>query len=349
MADEWKINESDFIKQETPEKRILFILKYAILAPSTHNSQPWLFKIKNSSVEIYIDESRRLPQADPSGRDVYVSIGCMLENLIIAARYFGIYERHIYHLKGNFAAEVFFKSSDNTQQTVRNMGQYALFNVIAKRINARGLFEDKPIDKAILDFIDTLRKNVQSEIPLPTDIRTDFITDKGKIKQLAELTAQGLKIAHSSPIFRKEISRWLISNFSKRKTGLPGYSLKMPGIISIFFPGLVKLFNLGFPLSKLNYASFASSPMVCVLSSRNDEPVTWLDIGRLAERLMLGFNAKGVKTSVFVAALEMGDLYKPAQAILGNDQRPQFLFCAGYMNEEQKHTPRELVEKRLIS
>ena len=340
MNNVWKIEERLFNQQVTARDKIKFLLKYAVLAPSTHNSQPWLFKIKDNSVEIYIDESRKLPQADPLGRDLYISIGCMLENLIIAARYFGFYERHVYHLKDDFVAEVFFKSAHNAQQNL-------LFNAITTRVNARGVFDNKPVDKAILDYVADL---VKPETEFEGGIRFDFISEKNKITRLAELTARGLKMAHSSHVFRQEMSRWLISNFSKRKTGLPGYSLKMPGIVSIFFPALVCFFNFGFLLSKLNYASFTSSPGVCVLSSQNDEPEAWLDTGRLAERLMLGFNAREIKTSVFVAALEMGDLYKSAQETLniGLNWRPQFLFCAGYMSGGQKHTPRESVEERLI-
>ena len=183
---------------------------------------------KNDSVKIYIDDSRRLPRADPSGRDLYISIGCMLENLIIAASYFGLYERHVYHLKDNFVAEVFFKPLDNTQQTVRNMQQYLLFNIIAKRVNARGLFKNKPIDKAVLDYIGILSKmQFQPKISLPTDIRVDFVSDKEKIKRMAKLTARGLKIAHSSPVFRREMST-VFHCMQWRECGPDGSMIKEP-------------------------------------------------------------------------------------------------------------------------
>lgn len=43
-----KINISDFPEKGSLEFQIKFVLNYAILAPSTHNSQPWLFKIEAS-------------------------------------------------------------------------------------------------------------------------------------------------------------------------------------------------------------------------------------------------------------------------------------------------------------
>lgn len=43
-------------------------LKYAILAPSSHNTQPWLFKIVGEdTIEVYADDSRWLKIADSLG------------------------------------------------------------------------------------------------------------------------------------------------------------------------------------------------------------------------------------------------------------------------------------------
>lgn len=65
------------------QESIKEILKYGILAPSTHNTQPWLFKVKDNSVEIYYDPKLKLPEADKEGRDLYISMGCLIENIII--------------------------------------------------------------------------------------------------------------------------------------------------------------------------------------------------------------------------------------------------------------------------
>lgn len=48
------------------EERSRFLLQYAVLAPSSHNSQPWAFAVEGGEVHVYADESRRLDVADPS-------------------------------------------------------------------------------------------------------------------------------------------------------------------------------------------------------------------------------------------------------------------------------------------
>ncbi|MEK6883506.1 MAG: nitroreductase, partial [Nanoarchaeota archaeon] len=87
-----RINFSDFPVKADLESQIKFLLNYAILAPSTHNSQPWLFKIKKSECQMYYDPRLVLPEADPKTRDLHISIGCAVENLILAAKYFNIFD-----------------------------------------------------------------------------------------------------------------------------------------------------------------------------------------------------------------------------------------------------------------
>jgi len=58
----------------------------AILSSNAHNAQPWLFKLGKSSIDIKADTSRNLGAVDPNLRELYISIGCALENLTLAAK-----------------------------------------------------------------------------------------------------------------------------------------------------------------------------------------------------------------------------------------------------------------------
>ena len=140
MKTPWEIKKENFPNRGSLADKIRFVLGYAILAPSTHNSQPWLFKIKNDSCKIYYDPKLRLPEADPLGRDLYISMGCMIDNLLIAANYFGIFKNVNINLKINFVAEVFFQNLGN-----KNLDLEYLVDTIPKRFNSRGFFESKPL------------------------------------------------------------------------------------------------------------------------------------------------------------------------------------------------------------
>jgi hypothetical protein len=63
----------------------LALVSAAILAASPHNTQPWLFKVSASAIELHIDTSRNVGALDPYLREEHIGIGCALENLMLAA------------------------------------------------------------------------------------------------------------------------------------------------------------------------------------------------------------------------------------------------------------------------
>lgn len=334
VKDPWSIRREDFPKKGTIEDQIKFVLSYAILAPSTHNSQPWLFKIQAGFCKIYYDKNLKLPEADPLGRDLYISIGCMLENLVTVADYFGIFGDMKLYFKDDYIGEIFFKTYGD-----QNLGVENLVDAIPKRINARGLFEPGILPYELKTRLAALNNN---EL-----IRTSFITEKEKIEELAGLTAEGLRYAYAKKSFRREMFKWMHNSLTRKRDGLPGYSLRMPFVISFIMPTLVKFLNVSPILAKLNRKSVASAPMICILSSKESSPKTWLEIGRLAQRMMLQLVSDGMRTSIFVASIEMGDFHNRVREISGADGDPQFLFCAGHMKKVQKHSPRKSLEKIL--
>ncbi|PAX56133.1 hypothetical protein [Brunnivagina elsteri] len=85
----WNIKEKDFPKTSTKAEQLKFLLNYAILAPSSHNTQPWYFKIRSDAVYLYADRTRALPIADPQGRELIISCGTTLFNLRMALHHFG--------------------------------------------------------------------------------------------------------------------------------------------------------------------------------------------------------------------------------------------------------------------
>lgn len=56
------------------------------LAPSPHNSQPWLFRVADTWIELYLDTKRNTRALDPYLREAHLGLGCALENVVLAAR-----------------------------------------------------------------------------------------------------------------------------------------------------------------------------------------------------------------------------------------------------------------------
>lgn len=333
------ISPQDFPSGGKKKEKIEFLLQYAVLAPSTHNIQPWLFKIKENSCEIHVNPDLHLPEGDATKRNAYISLGCSLENLIVAAKYFGMYDKHVYHIDKdhNKAVEVFFH--EDQQDLVDDLEDF--LEAIKNRVNVRGMFLQESLDEEILSSFLELNQDYRAQ--------GHFITDKKKIKEIANLTALGMKHAHGKKSFRKEMSKLINHNLSRKIYGIHGYSMKMPTPLSFFLPKMIRFFNLGFVLGKLNYKSVSSAPMVCVISSPKEDPEFWLEVGRLAQMFMLKAKLSNLKTSIYVAAIEMGgELLEELKNVLQTDNIPQFLICTGKMKGSHKLTPRWSVEEKLV-
>ena len=63
----------------------------AVLAPSSHNTQPWFFQLSESAVDLFADRTRALPANDPEDRELAISCGCALTNLRIGAASAGLH------------------------------------------------------------------------------------------------------------------------------------------------------------------------------------------------------------------------------------------------------------------
>ena len=82
--DEWR----------TSTKGPLNLVRAAILAANPHNSQPWLFHVTPTQIELFADLHRNLGSVDPFLIEMHIGLGCALENLLLAAATNG-YSTHL--------------------------------------------------------------------------------------------------------------------------------------------------------------------------------------------------------------------------------------------------------------
>lgn len=61
------------------------LVRYASLAPSSHNTPCWKFGMGQHSISVVSDLSRRCPAVDLDDHHLFVSLGCATENLVQAA------------------------------------------------------------------------------------------------------------------------------------------------------------------------------------------------------------------------------------------------------------------------
>jgi hypothetical protein len=72
----WTLREADFPIGGTAAARARYLLRYAILAPSTKNTQPWKFSIDGDRIDILPDLTRWLRVSDPDQRELHLRDAC---------------------------------------------------------------------------------------------------------------------------------------------------------------------------------------------------------------------------------------------------------------------------------
>ena len=203
----WDVRETDFPATGRPAEQLRFLLRYAVLAPSGHNTQPWLFKIDDDAVELYADRTRALPVVDPDDRELTISCGAALFHLRIALRHFGY-----------AGAVATFPDPDDPDLLARiHMGksrsasaqEQALFDAIGKRHTNRQAFEQRAVPE---DVLITLQQAAHAE-----GAWLYLVQGEENRTALVGLIALGDRMQWADKHFRRELAAWARPSRNQRR------------------------------------------------------------------------------------------------------------------------------------
>jgi hypothetical protein len=143
----WHIDDSEFYEIESFGDQMRFLVRFAILAPSSHNSQPWEFRVTSEGVEVFADRGRGLPAIDPDERELLMSVGAAITNFRVAAAHFGFDTTVLYESRLEESLPLALISVCETCAPRSDLAQ--LFNAIRKRHTNREPFDGKPISPQV--------------------------------------------------------------------------------------------------------------------------------------------------------------------------------------------------------
>jgi len=141
----WNVSEDEFPDGSPLEEQAKFLLRYAILAPSSHNSQPWRFAIRDEAIEISYNETRWLEIADQDKRELFISIGCALENFCIAAEHFDIGHEITYRADEDDDLVATVTLEPDSEPSFSRPSE--LFDELTERYTSHQLFEDQALPR----------------------------------------------------------------------------------------------------------------------------------------------------------------------------------------------------------
>lgn len=323
----WQINEKHFPWDKDSNEKLIFLLKYAILAPSSHNTQPWKFSVGEDEIRIFADQTRGLKVADPDQQELYISVGCALENLLIAAEHFNYGHQVTYFPKSDqeeLVAIVKFKPQDQHVPLIRDP---ALFNVIPTRHTNRKFYEERFIPQTDLQRLQNccVEKGIWLHL-------TDDIEIKRKVD---ELIIRGDVIQFSDPAYREELGYWI----GQGVFGTP-WLLSKIGELAITY------MNMGKGQAKKDSKVLMSAPILAALSSRMNDRESQVKIGQVFERLCLMATLLKISVHPMNQILEIPELKTEVGKLIPMpDVFPQLTFRMGYAEPEKECTPRRPLEE----
>ena len=294
----------------------LGLVHYATLAANGHNTQPWKFAIRGDVIEIHPDYSRELPNVDPQQREMWISLGCALENLLAAARAAG------------YSAEVAYPDSIDVIRVslTSDLAQSdPLFDAIPRRQNTRSEYDGKPIPAADLDQILSL--------PSEPGVSLRFVTNSAEMEMLVDYVNQGNLSQYADPAFVDELIDWLRFNKKDALAAMDGLYSACSGNPEV--PGwLGRLFVAGTrpqQQADLDARKLRSSSAAVVIASETEVKSAWVRTGQVYERLALKLTALGIKSAFLNQPIEVPQLRSQFQnAIRLGTSVPQLLMRIGY-------------------
>jgi len=313
-------------------ERIRFLLQWAVLAPSRHNTQPWTFEIEGDELRVYADASRSLPAADPDGRQLVMSCGAALVNLRLAAAHFGratSAEILPGHRRDGLLARVRLEERSASTPEAEE-----LFRAIPRRrTNRLPLDGREPPEGLVTALLREARREGVSLRPVEENQR----------RVVADLIAEGDGGAWSSSRFRGEVAGWTRTNRSGRRDGVPGYALGMSDAAALVHPLLVRLQNPARSEADRDRRRALRSKALLVLSTQRDGEAEWLRAGEALQRVLLRATASGLFASYFAQPIESPALRRRLADAIGDPGAPQIMFRLGY-GLDPRATPRRQVE-----
>lgn len=330
----WTISAEDFPHSGTSEQKLEFLLGYAVLAPSSHNTQPWLFRVRGDEVELYADRTRSLHVSDPDDRELIISCGAALAHLRIAARHFGYLG----------AVEILPDPGDPDLvarvrlgfQGVQSVSENLVFHAIPKRRTNRLPFSTDPVPESLVQALETAADAEGSWLQIVRDEQTRYA--------IADLVACGDRVQWANKRFRLELAAWVHPNHSRRGDGIPGYAQGIDDLMSYAGPLVVRTFDMGEGQAAKDRQVATGSPLLTVLGTQGDTARDWIAAGQALATVLLRARVEDVWASFLNQPIELPDTRSRLAAVLRCVGFPQLILRFGF-GEDIKPTPRRQIRE----
>jgi nitroreductase len=322
----WEIEATEFPLGGRPREQLRHLLRYAVLAPSTKNTQPWRFRVDDWAIHVFADLRRWQKVADADQRELHVSLGCAIENLLIAAAYF---EFDVFPLlfpdpqRATHVATVEFARTG----VLRTPDIERLFAAMTRRMTSHKMFRSDPVPPQLLAEIAAC-----AETP---DILVFLADDDETRRRIDWLNLEADRALFASADYREEIGHWV----GQGVFGTPWLLSKLGELVYTYI-------NVGERTARLDHEVLLSAPVVGVICTRDNDRRAFVRAGQVFERVFLEATAHGLAMQPMSQTIEVVETRRALRDLVSphHEWIPQQPFRLGFPVERPKdHTPRRSV------
>ena len=337
--DPFAIDAGDYPTTGSRADQIRFLLGYAVLAPSGHNTQPWRFRIGADTVEVIADRTRALPVVDPHDRELAISCGAAIGTFEVAARNFGL-----------AASVVPTPDADDpdllarlriTEGGIATADDTTLFRAICRRRTNRTAYAMSVLPAGL---VDACRDDVAS-----LGVTLSACEDGATRRAVAALVAEGDRRQFDDPSFRRELALWIHSARLGARDGMSGAGFGMPDLLSGVGRFMIRTFDLGGSVAAADEKKILEgSPMLFVLGSPGDRADHWVNTGRALSRVLLRLTSRDIAASYLNQPIEVESLRPQLREVVGMSAVPQLLLRVGRGQSHPAATVRRDLDEVLL-
>lgn len=197
-----------------------FLVECAIKAPSGHNTQPWKFENIDHGIIIHPDFKRALPVVDAENYELYISLGCALENLLIAAKQKD-YNCNVRYPENASSSIIIDLTKDDAGKGTFDI----LFNEIVKRQVTKSKYNDKSLSDDVLKQLGSCF-NFEG-------ITMRILDSKKDLENLIPLIIEANNLQFNNRNFLNELVHWIRfskNEAKKKQDGIWSATMGMPGL-----------------------------------------------------------------------------------------------------------------------
>ncbi|MEO7851900.1 MAG: Tat pathway signal protein, partial [Rubrivivax sp.] len=260
------------------------LVRQAILAPSSHNTQCWRFQIAPQSISIAPDLTRRCPVVDPDDHHVFVSLGCATENMVHAALAIGLHAEARFDPSGDGLIAV------NLEPTLKRITP--LCQAISERQCTRGDYDGQPISPA------ELRQLEQAGTGDGVSVR--LLTAHPAMESVLEYVVAGNTAQMNDAAFVAELKAWIrfgADEALRTGDGLFAGATGNPALPRWLGSRVMDLFFTPQSENERYARQIRNSAGIAVFVSERSDKAHWVEAGRCYEQFALQATALGIRNA----------------------------------------------------